>query len=114
MNQLRLVRVVDFPAEPPDEDLEHIGERVVILVPHVRGDARAIDDLVAILDKNREERELLGSELDFLAVASNVMAAEIDAQVRNFHDLRLDAAPPTREGANAEQATREEGYETAR
>ena len=57
VNQLDVEPVVDLSAETPDEHLEHVGERIVVVVPHVRGDRRPIDDASAVTHQTLEERE---------------------------------------------------------
>src|SRR5258707_1749671 len=48
VNQFRLEAVVDLPAKSSDENLEHVGEWIMILVPHVRSDRRSIDDDILV------------------------------------------------------------------
>src|SRR5689334_11426944 len=56
VDQPRREAVVDLAAQPPDEYLEHVGERVVVVVPHVRGDGRAIHHLALVLQEKFEQR----------------------------------------------------------
>ena len=51
MNQLDVKAVVDLSSEAANENLEDVRERVVILVPHVGGDRRAVDDLPGMTDE---------------------------------------------------------------
>src|SRR6476661_4311943 len=59
LNQLVRVVVVDFPPQASHQDLEHVRERIVIFVPHVRRDCCAIDDLSAMEHEELEQGELL-------------------------------------------------------
>src|SRR2546423_3353951 len=67
VDQLRLERVVDFPAQSPNEYLEHVRERIVIVIPHVCGDRRPVHDLAAMQHEELEERELLGRQFHRLS-----------------------------------------------
>src|ERR1051325_3838109 len=44
-DQLRLEAIVDLAPQPPDQDVQQVGKRIVVIVPHVRGDRRAVEDL---------------------------------------------------------------------
>src|SRR6185437_3568863 len=48
LDQLRLEVVVDLATQPPNEHLEHVRERIVVVVTDVGGDRRAVDDLAAM------------------------------------------------------------------
>src|SRR2546429_3930149 len=37
-DQLRLEAIIDLAAQPANQHLEHIGERIVVVVPHVDRD----------------------------------------------------------------------------
>jgi len=83
------------------EYLEHVGERVVVVVPDVRSDRRAIDDLTPMQHEKFEQREFLGGELDVQAAASDAPRREIHLEVRDVHDGRQERRPSPRECADA-------------
>src|SRR5689334_25303055 len=47
--------VVDFAPQAPHQHLEHVGERVVVVVPHVRRDGGAIQHLSRMRDEQLEQ-----------------------------------------------------------
>src|SRR6185503_396395 len=83
LNQLDRVLVVDLAPQPAYENLEHVRERIVVLVPDVRGDRGAIDDLAFVQHEELEQRELLGCQLDWLSRASYPVCVEVNFQVRD-------------------------------
>src|SRR5690242_16989531 len=64
VDQLHVEVVVDLSAKAPHEDFEDVREGIVVLIPHVRRDRGAIDDLVGVADEKLEQRELFRRELD--------------------------------------------------
>src|SRR5439155_5785578 len=101
MDQLRLEGIVDLAAQPPNEHLEHVRERIVIVVPHVRGDRRAVDHLAAMEDEELEQRELFRRQLHRLPAALHAARREIHLQILDRHDARHQRRPPPRECADA-------------
>src|SRR6266545_5697844 len=59
-DQFGLEAVVDLGPQAAHEHLEHVGERIVIVVPDVRGDGRAIDYLSLVAREQLEQGEFLG------------------------------------------------------
>src|SRR6202048_2919287 len=59
LNQLRWIFVVDLSPQPPHQHLEHVREGVVVLIPDVGGNCRAIDYLSLVQDKKLEQCKLL-------------------------------------------------------
>src|SRR3954462_4266799 len=64
LDQLVWEICVDLGGQPPDQHFQHAGERSGILIPDVRRDCGAIDDLAVVQHKKLEQRELLGGQLD--------------------------------------------------
>src|SRR5947207_11131470 len=64
LNQLNRVVIVNLPAQTAHENLEHVRERVVVLVPNVRRDCCPVHDLSGMKDKKLEERKFLCCELN--------------------------------------------------
>src|SRR5437773_9319132 len=52
-----------FRSQAPDEHLEHVGERIEIVVPHVRGNGRAIITTHVWDDKDRKSTRLNSSHI---------------------------------------------------
>src|SRR4051812_9726887 len=67
LDQLVWKIVVDLPPKPSHQHFEHVGERVVVFVPDVRGDGSAVDHLSMVQHEKLEQREFLSRELDRLA-----------------------------------------------
>jgi hypothetical protein len=103
LDQLGWVVIVDLAAEAPDENFEDIGKRVVILVPDVRGNRGAIDDLTVMQDKELEEREFFRSQLDWFSTAPHTVPVEINLQVCNAHRLWQRRATTPSERAHPRQ-----------
>src|SRR5439155_4148869 len=49
---------VDLGAQSAYQDLQHVRERIVIVVPDVRGDRAAIDDVPGVTQQEFEQRKL--------------------------------------------------------
>src|SRR5437764_13991047 len=61
-DQLGIEPVVALAPQAADEHLEDVGEGVVIVVPHVRGDGGTVEHLSRVGDEQLQQRELLGGE----------------------------------------------------
>src|SRR5260370_12662950 len=70
-DQLGLEAIVDFPAQPTHQHLEDIDEGVVVVVPHVRRDGRAIEHLAGVQHEQLEQGERLGAERDRSPIAAH-------------------------------------------
>ena len=64
LDQLDGEFVVDLPAQAAHQNLEHVGEGIVVFVPHMGGDCSAIHDLPVMQNEELEQRKLLGSQLE--------------------------------------------------
>src|SRR5262245_39010311 len=87
VDQLGLEVVVDLTTQTPHEYLEHVREWVVILVPDVRGDLGAINDLIVVQHEAFEERELFRGEIDVASAAFRAMRRKIDLEVGDADDV---------------------------
>src|SRR5258707_15498293 len=94
VNQFRLEAVVDLPAKSADENLEDIGEWIVILVPHMRSDRRSVDDDVLVGGEKLEQREFLRCEIDRLPVARRTFSRQVDLEIRDRDLLRDERRGP--------------------
>src|SRR5437016_1131322 len=81
-DQLGLEPVVELAAQAPHQHLEHVGEGVVIVVPHVRRDGGAIEHLSRMGDEQLQQGEFLGAQGEGAAAAADPPRGEIDLQVR--------------------------------
>src|SRR5207247_7079585 len=68
-DQLRLEAVVDLASQPPDEHLEQIRERIMVVVPHVRGNRGAIEHPPLVQHEQLQQGELLRAGGDGPAAA---------------------------------------------
>src|SRR5437773_5016752 len=100
-DQLRLETVVDLAPQPPDQHLEHVRKRVVIVVPHVRGDRGAVEDATLIQHEQLQQRELLRAERDRPTATLYPAGAEIDLEVRNPVPGRRQGRPAARQRLEA-------------
>ena len=97
VNELGVVAVVDLAAQTAHEHLEDVGERIVILVPDMRGDRGAIHDLVAMTHETFEKRKFLRGQLDVPSGAPDTMAAQVHLEVGDGRDLRQQCRTAARE-----------------
>src|SRR3954447_23349815 len=87
LNQLDGKIVVDLPSQTPDQHFEDVGERIVILIPDVGGDCRAVDDLAGVQHEELQQGELLGGKLDLGAGAPHSLRVEVDLQIGDAEGL---------------------------
>src|SRR5207245_1409274 len=85
-DQLRLEAVVDLSPQTPHEHLQLVGEGVVIVVPHVRGDRGAVQYLARVADEQLEQREFLGAQAQRPPRAANLPCHEVDLALRRAED----------------------------
>src|ERR1700680_906711 len=103
LDQLDWVVVVDLPAQPPHQHLEHIRERVVVLVPDVRRDRRAIDYLPVMKHEKLEQRELLRCQLDRFSRPPHAVRIEIDLEIGDLQRFRKGSPAPPRQSPDSRQ-----------
>jgi hypothetical protein len=96
LDQLDGVVVVDLPAQPPHQHLEHVREGIVVLVPDVRGYRRPIDHLPMMKHEEFQQRELLRCQLYLFSSAPHAMGFEIDLEIRDLQSFRKGS--PTTSG----------------
>src|SRR3989454_5782487 len=77
-DQLRLEAVVDLAAQAAHEHLQHVGEGVVVVVPHVRGNGGAIEHAPLLDHEQLEQGKLLGAQRDRPTAAPHLAGAQID------------------------------------
>ena len=87
VDQFDVEAIVDFAPQPANEDLEHVCERIVVLVPDVRSDRSAIDDLLAMANEELEQRKLFRRQLDLSTAATNAMRSKIDLEIGDCRDF---------------------------
>src|SRR6202165_5985723 len=110
LNELRWKFIVDLSPQSSHQNLEHVRERVVVLIPDVSGDCRAIDDLSLVQDKKLEQRKLLCCELYGFAGATHPLRLQIDFQVGNAQRLgEWSAAPSSQRPHAREELTERKG-----
>src|SRR6266566_2050155 len=102
-DQLRLEAVVDLAPQPPDQHLEQVGKRIMVVVPYVSGDGAAIEHPSLVQHEQLQQGELLRAERDRPATTLHLAAAEIDLEVRNPVSGRRQRGPAPREGLEARQ-----------
>src|SRR3954468_7029362 len=87
LNQFRWVIVVDLPPQSANQNLEDVGEGVVVLVPHVRGDRGSVDNLPVMQNEELEQREFFRRQLNGSPGATYSVTIEIYLQVGDLHRL---------------------------
>src|SRR4029077_2196868 len=58
-NELRLEPIIDLATQPADQDLQYVRERIMIVVPDVRRNRPAIDDLARMPQQELQQCKLL-------------------------------------------------------
>src|ERR1043166_6140166 len=81
MDELHVEAVVDLAAESPHQHFEDVGKGVVVVVPDVRRDGGALDDLPGMPQQKLEEREFLGSQRNRSAAAADGPRADVYFEV---------------------------------
>ncbi len=99
LKELRLEVVIDLPAQSPHEHFEHVGERIVVIVPHMRSDRSAIDDMPCVKCETFQKTEFLGGKLDFTSGAFDLLRADVDLEVCNRDNVPNRRCLPARECA---------------
>ena len=84
LKKLRLEVVVNLSSQSSDENLEDVGERIVILVPHMRSNRRAIDYLSRMQHKKFQQPEFLGRELDWPPGPRHTLGFERNLEICNL------------------------------
>ena len=100
---------VDLGPQPLDRDLDDIGVAVEVHVPDQLGDRGLGEDLALAPRQHREQRELLGRQVDARAAAPGLARDQVDLQVGDAQLRRLLAAAaprPAPAGAPAARGTR--------
>src|SRR4029077_19620718 len=94
---------LDLLADPCDEHLDQIRQRVEMLPPDVVGEHRAGDDLSRVPDEEFENTELARRELDATAAALDLPACDVDFQIRDLEQRRCVARAPQQRLQASEQ-----------
>src|ERR1044072_53250 len=84
--------VIELAAESPHQHFEDVGKGVVVVVPDVRGNGGALDDLPGMPQQKLEEREFLGSQRDRSAGAASAPSCRASSR-RARGGVRLWAPP---------------------
>src|SRR2546430_13009652 len=100
-DQFRLEAVVDLAAQAPHQHLQHVGERVVIVVPHLCRDGGAIEHAPLMEHEQLEQRELFRAQRDRPAAAPHLAGAEVDLEVRDLIASRSQRGAPPRQSLEA-------------
>src|SRR5205814_1291210 len=80
--------------------------RIVVVVPHMRGEGGAVEHLTGVQDKQLEQGELLRAERDRPAAATHRPGAQVYLQVRDAVARRREGGAAARQGLEAgEQLT---------
>src|SRR5256714_11091777 len=109
LDQLDGEFVVDLPAQAAHQNLEHVGEGIVVFVPHMGGDCSAIHDLPVMQNEELEQRKLLGSQLDRFAGAAHSLCFQVDLEIGDTKRFRQrsSAAPGQRSHSRQQLAKSE-------
>ena len=81
MNQLRLEPIIDFPAKTPHQNFENVRERIVVFIPHMRGDGRTIDNDVLVRGEKLEQRKFLCSQVDRLSSPTRASRGDVHLEI---------------------------------
>src|SRR5229473_148686 len=100
-NQLRLEAVVDLASQPSDQHLEQVGKRVMVVVPHMRGNGGAVEDAAPMQHEQLQQGELLRTEGNRPAAALHLAGPQIDFEVGNPMSRRRQGRPAARQRLEA-------------
>ena len=81
MDELGLEAVVNFAPQPPNQHFEHVGERVMVLIPDMRCNRTPRDDASGVLDQILQEGEFLGRERDCDTPTRHMARRDIHAEI---------------------------------
>src|SRR5262249_7951005 len=87
-DQFQPVAVVNLAPQSLDINLNQVGKRVEVFVPHVLADLCAGDDLARAPREILQQRVLFASQVDSAAGALNLMSARVNCQVGDPDFLR--------------------------
>src|SRR5438309_2217919 len=87
-DQLGLEAVVDLAAQSRHEHLQHVHERIVVVVPHVRRDRSAVEQASLVQHEQLEQGELLRGEGDLPTAAAYLAGGDVHLQVRDAMERR--------------------------
>src|SRR2546428_3245683 len=96
-DQLGLEAVVDLAAQSRHEHLEHVDERIVVIVPHVRRDRGAVEQASLVQHEQLEQGELLRGEGDRPAAAAYLAAGDVHLEVRHAIERRRERRAAARQ-----------------
>src|SRR6266480_1717804 len=103
LNQLDRIFVVDLTSQSTNQDLEHIREWIVILVPDVGGNRGTIHYLSGMKDEKLEQRKFFRGELDWPSGSSHALRFEVDFEIGHMEGLRQRSTASPREGPDPRQ-----------
>src|SRR6185312_1289502 len=103
LDQPRREPVIDLAAQSPHQHFEHVGKRIVVVVPHVRRDRGPIHHFSFVLQEELEQRELLPGEHDVDARPPHPMRAQVDLEIVDPSERRLEPRLPPRQRVNPRQ-----------
>src|SRR2546421_2079068 len=91
----------------PDVDVHHVGQPVVVVVPHVFQDLPAVDHLASMPHQELQQRELLGGQLDGLAGPADAAGGRVQLHVRHGQLGRALGRAPAQQRPQPGQQLRE-------
>src|SRR3989475_2933839 len=96
-DQLGLEAVVDLAAQSRHEHLQHVDERIVVVVPHVRRDRGAVEQASLVQHEQLEQGELLRGEGDRPAAAAYLAGGDVHLEVRHAIERRRERGAAARQ-----------------
>src|SRR5262249_8337548 len=100
VNQLRLEIVVDLSTKSSYQDLQDVRKRVVIVVPDMSGDRRAIDHLPLVPSEKLEQSKFFRGQSDLSLRTLHLAGLQIDSESRDLNALGSERRLATRQRAN--------------
>src|SRR5213078_3136660 len=85
-DQLGLEPIVDLSTQPPDQDVQEVGEGIVVVVPHMCGDGSAVEHLARPAEEQLQQGELFRAEIERAAAAAHPARREIHLEVGHAHE----------------------------
>ncbi len=87
--------------------VDHVGAAIKVHVPHLLGNESTRKDFSRTTREQREQRKLLGREIQFLARTDSSPLEKIDLEIRKPQDLLMARWPTPQHGTNPRKQLRE-------
>src|SRR5262249_22231155 len=95
--------LVDLRAQPADVHIDDVGPAVEVHVPDLLRDQRPGEDVAHVAGEEREQEELLGSEIQTLSGAGGAVTHQVDLEIGDLELLLMPSRSATQDRPHAGQ-----------